>query len=91
MPEPNPDTWPQSHMRWLALSKWDSEGGASPSRPTEGAAGSVLRHQVRPTAGPVPLFGPESSVPPTRRASFQPQDLGFAMCASERTRALCEA
>jgi hypothetical protein len=31
----NPDKWAQFHMRWLALSRWDNEGGASPTRPTE--------------------------------------------------------
>lgn len=34
MSEPNPDHWASTHMRWLALSRWDSEGGANASRPT---------------------------------------------------------
>ena len=55
MAEPNPDTWAQSHMRWLALSRWDNEGGASRSRPTKGSADPTFRHEVRPTPGPVPL------------------------------------
>ena len=33
MVEPNPDNWALTHMRWLALSRWDNEGGASASRP----------------------------------------------------------
>ena len=38
MAEPNPDHWALTHMRWLALSRWDNEGGASPSRLTSGSA-----------------------------------------------------
>ncbi len=30
-----PETWAPRHMRQLALSRWDGEGGASPSRTTE--------------------------------------------------------
>ncbi|PTT90675.1 hypothetical protein DBR42_05355 [Pelomonas sp. HMWF004] len=30
----NPDTWAPTHMRRLALSRWASEGGASPLRAT---------------------------------------------------------
>ena len=56
MAEPNPDRWAQSHMRWLALSRWDNEGGASPSRHTEGSADPTPRHEVRPTSGPVLLL-----------------------------------
>ena len=36
MVEPNPDNWALTHMRWLALSRWDNEGGASAFRPTAG-------------------------------------------------------
>jgi hypothetical protein len=53
MAEPNPDSWALSHMRWLALSRWDNEGGASPSRHTEGSAVPPPRHEVRSTSGPV--------------------------------------
>jgi hypothetical protein len=56
MAEPNPDRWAQSHMRWLALSRWDNEGGASPSRHAEGSADPPPRHEVRPTSGPVLLL-----------------------------------
>jgi hypothetical protein len=56
MAEPNPDSWAQFHMRWLALSRWDNEGGASPSRPTEGSADPTLSHDVRPRPGPVLLL-----------------------------------
>ncbi len=52
MAEPNPDTWAQSHMRWLALSRWDNEGGASPSRPTAGSAGSAGSASAAGSAGP---------------------------------------
>jgi hypothetical protein len=34
MPDPNPDDWALTHMRRLALSRWDNEGGASAFRPT---------------------------------------------------------
>lgn len=27
MTEPNRNTWAQTHLRWLALSRWDNEGG----------------------------------------------------------------
>jgi ribose 5-phosphate isomerase B len=50
MAELNPDTWTQSHMRWIALSRWDNEGGASPSWPTAGSAGASLRHDIRSSA-----------------------------------------
>lgn len=43
MEEPNPRTWTLTHLRWLALSRWDNEGGASASRPT---AGSLLRRDA---------------------------------------------
>ena len=56
MAEPNPDRWAQSHMRWLALSRWDNEGGASPPRHTEGSADPMPSHEVRSTPGPVLLL-----------------------------------
>ena len=63
MAELNPDKWAQSHMRSLALSRWDNEGGASPSRPTEGSAVPTPRHGARPTPGPVVfLLALEASV-----------------------------
>lgn len=75
MAEPNPDTWAQSHMRWLALSRWDNEGGASPLRPTAGSAGVSLRHDIWPLVdmagrnGPVQLLlGLAASVSSTGRA-----------------------
>ena len=34
MAEPNLDRWVQWHMRWLAISRWENEGGASPAKPT---------------------------------------------------------
>ena len=43
MKEPNPDGWALTHMRWLALSRWDNEGGASAFRPT-----AVLSESTRP-------------------------------------------
>jgi hypothetical protein len=60
MAEPNPDHWVLTHLRWLALSRWDNEGGASPSRPTSGRAGTAgragaapatQRRDTRPPAG----------------------------------------
>ena len=27
MADPNRKSWTQTHMRWLALSRWDDEGG----------------------------------------------------------------
>jgi hypothetical protein len=75
MAEPNPDTWAQSHMRWLALSRWDNEGGASPFRPTAGSAGASLRRDIRPSAtlagrneSVLLLIGFEASVSPIRQA-----------------------
>jgi hypothetical protein len=44
MAEPNLDRWVQSHMRWLALSRWENEGGASPARPTAHAHLAAVRH-----------------------------------------------
>jgi len=38
MAGPNPDMWAPLHMRWLALERWDDEGGASPNRPTAGSS-----------------------------------------------------
>ena len=43
MAEPNPEDWAWMHMRWLALSRWNTEGGASASRPTAGSAGVSAR------------------------------------------------
>ncbi len=51
MAVPNPNPWAQSHLRWLALSRWDNEGGASPLRPTSGCAGTPLREGGGPSAG----------------------------------------
>jgi hypothetical protein len=47
MAELNPDQWPQLHMRLLALSRWDNEGGASPSRRTAGSADQSARRANR--------------------------------------------
>ena len=67
MAEPNPDRWVLSHMRWLALSRWDNEGGASPSRHTGGSADPTPRHEVRPTPRPVLLLlALAATVPSTR-------------------------
>ncbi len=49
MPSENPDHWASSHLRWLALSRWDNEGGASPLRPVEGDAMPPLQPaSIRP-------------------------------------------
>jgi hypothetical protein len=73
MAEPNPEPWAQAHMRWLALSRWDNEGGASPSRPTAGTASR--RHDIRPSAdkaeakgSELPVLGFSVSVSSTRPA-----------------------
>ena len=74
MAEPNPDRWAQSHMRWLALSRWDNEGGASPSRHTEGSAYPAPRHEVAPTPGPVPLLLALSETVSSTGAGYRPID-----------------
>jgi hypothetical protein len=72
MAEPNPDRWAQSHMPWLALSRWDDEGGASPSRRTEGSADTTPGHEARSTPGPVLLLlALEAPVSSTRPGSGQ--------------------
>lgn len=42
MEEQNPRTWTLTHLRWLALWRWDNEGGVSASRPTARSAGFSL-------------------------------------------------
>jgi len=76
MAEPNPDTWAITHMRLLALSRWDSEGGASPARPTAGSAAASLSHDTRLSAdlaggkdAVLILIGREALVSSTRRAA----------------------
>ena len=59
MTEPNSDTGVQSHMRWLALSRWENEGGAGLSRPTAGSVGPALRHQIRPRVSTAQTKGAE--------------------------------
>ena len=44
MARPKLDRWVQSHMRWLALSRWENEGGASPARPTTHTKSGTDRH-----------------------------------------------
>jgi hypothetical protein len=51
MAEPNPDPWAQSHTRWLALSRWDNEGGASPWRHTEGSVEQTVSPAIRSDLG----------------------------------------
>lgn len=64
MAEPKPDHWALAHMRWLALSRWDNEGGASPSRHIDGStgsAGSELRDAMQTAAqGRHNIDGPSS-------------------------------
>ena len=82
MAEPNPDRWAQSHMRWLALSRWDNEGGASPSRHTEGSAETTPGHEVRSTPGPVLLLlALEAPVSSTGPGSVQMASLAPATSA----------
>jgi hypothetical protein len=63
MTSPNLELWAQSHMRWLALSRWDTEGGASPLRPTSGCASALLLEGSASPAGPAKPTNPESAVP----------------------------
>lgn len=49
MTEPNPDVRAQLHMRWLALSRYDNEGSASPRRRV---AGSTEPRSQRQAARP---------------------------------------
>jgi len=65
MTEPNPDNRALAHMRWLALSRWDNEGGASPSRPTSGSAGQSLASAQTKVFVLQPGFA--SSAPPKHR------------------------
>jgi len=74
MAEPNPDKWAQSHMRWLALSRWDNEGGASPLRPTAGSTDPNLRHDFYPAPGSVPLLLALSETVPSAGAGYRPID-----------------
>ena len=39
MIEPIADTRADAHLLWIALSRWDNEGGASPLRPDSRANG----------------------------------------------------
>ena len=63
MAELNPDTWSQSHMRLMALSRWDNDGGAVPSRLT---AAPTSRRQAQLHRLSV------SEVEPAKRALRQP-------------------
>lgn len=33
-----PQAWAHSHLYWLALSRWDNEGGANSQRPVVGVS-----------------------------------------------------
>jgi hypothetical protein len=74
MAEPNPDRWAQYHMRRLALSRWDNEGGASPFRHTEGSADPTPRHEVRPTPGPVLLLLALAATVSSTHAGYEHMD-----------------
>jgi hypothetical protein len=54
MSEPNPDHWASTHMRWLALSRWDNEGGASASRLTAKLTKSTQPRRRNQGATPQP-------------------------------------
>lgn len=45
MPDKKPDSLDPSQQRQLALSRWDSEGGASPHRPQQGLISGELQSQ----------------------------------------------
>jgi len=72
MAEPSPDRLARAHMRWLALSRWDNEGGASQSRPTDGSADTAPHQAIRSTPGGVLLLlALEASAPSTPTDSRQ--------------------
>ena len=54
MSEPNPDHWALTHMRWLALSRWDNEGGASASRPAAELSESTQPRRRNQGSAPQP-------------------------------------
>ena len=65
MAEPNPDNWALTHMRWLALSRWDNEGGASPFRTTSGSEDPSIHKAQTPALGlPLLLLGSAAPVVP---------------------------
>jgi len=49
MNEPNPETWKQSHMLFIALSRWDNEGGARRYLPSAGLSEPRLQHAIKPS------------------------------------------
>jgi len=49
MKEPNPETSRQSNMLWLALSRWDNEGGARRNLPLAHLSGPRLQHVIKPS------------------------------------------
>ncbi len=57
MAEPNSDNWALTHMRLMALSRWDNEGGASAFRPTAGLGEctQARRRNQGPRVSPVPV------------------------------------
>lgn len=81
MAKPNPDSWALTHMRWLALSRWDNEGGASAFRPTVGLSESARSRSRNPwpQAAPVRVHGiavvherRTETIEPARRARPAP-------------------
>ena len=54
----NPDTWAPTHRRRLALSRWDGEGGASPSRSTAEPTETTAAHEAKDTAAPHAVAAP---------------------------------
>lgn len=75
-----PETWAPTHMRRLALSRWDGEGGAIPSRATEepvtaetpvtGPIASAADQAV--AASPSPVEGPRTTAPCTNHDAVTP-------------------
>ena len=49
MKEPKPETSKQSNMLWLALSRWDNEGGARRHLPLAHSSGPRLQHVIKPS------------------------------------------
>lgn len=56
MNESDPYAWAKHHMRLLAYSRWENEGGASPIRATCKTNDKKSRHEARATCAPLQLY-----------------------------------
>jgi len=64
MADTHPDQGAQTQLRWLALSRWANEGGASPSRPVAETTGATPERPADDT--------PPSPRAPRHTASLAP-------------------